>query len=138
MERSVDSRVSVWLKAAALLLLTFWAGATAGVLGDRLVLLRQHRLLPKEGLQFVTNRAIRQMDRRLDLSDEQERRVREIVTRHRTNIETLWTDVRPKVRSEMEAAELEIRALLDEGQQEQFDDLREGWRRRAGWLTGSD
>jgi len=138
MERSSDSRVSVWLKAAALLLLTFWAGATAGVLGDRLVLLRQKRLLPKEGLQFVTNRAIRQMDRRLDLSDEQERRVREIVSTHRTNIEALWTDVRPKVRSEMEAAEHEIRALLDEGQREQFDDLRAGWRRRAGWLTGSD
>ena len=138
MEQSDDVRSTAWLKAAALLILAFWAGATAGVLGDRLVLLRQQRLLPKEGLEVATNRAIRQLNRRLDLTDEQERRIREIVDNHKTNIETISREFRPRVRKEMETADREIRAVLDEAQKAEYDELRNKWRRRAKWLTGAE
>lgn len=126
------------LKAVILLVLAVGAGFVAGVFGDRIVLLRQRRLLPRQGLEIVSTRIARELDRKLDLSDAQEAEIHEIIETHRKVIETLWSDLRPRVRHEVHAGEDEIRALLDARQQKEYDELIAKWRRRAKLFTGRD
>lgn len=126
------------LRALALLALTLFAGFSAGVLADRLLLVRQQRILPKEGMTFASARVVRQMTRELNLSNEQAAEVREILERRQKRIESQWAELRPRVRVEVAEAEMEMRGILRPDQIAGFDELREKWRRRARLLTGRD
>lgn len=122
--------------AAALLCLVFLSGAVMGVVGDRAVLLREGRILPKEGMQILTSRIVRAMDRELDLTAAQKAEIGEILERRRERIGRIWSDVRPEVRGEIDRSNEEIASRLTPEQREKFDLILARWERRIERWTG--
>ena len=122
---------STRVRAALLLLFCVMAGAMAGVIGDRLLLLHGHRLLPPHGLGFVSKRIATRLDRELKLSDAQRAQVEKILHDHETRISAVWNDVQPRVHAEIEKADQEIDAILDAQQKTRFREMRERWQRQA-------
>lgn len=118
------------LRAALLLLLTLATGIVLGVLGDRVVLLHQRRILPSEKAgKIMAGRIATRLDRELKLTPEQRKSVEEILERHRVRIEAAWNNVRPQVRSEIETADREIRAVLNEEQRSKYVKMRKDFHR---------
>ena len=138
MSPTENKKRSPTLKAATLIILVFSAGVAAGIVADRLVLFRQGRILPKQGMEVVTSRVVRQMDRELDLSEAQEIAIREILERREREIERLWSELRPRTRNQVRLAEKEIRQELNPDQIDGFEELRKSWISRARFLTGSE
>lgn len=124
------------LKAILLLFLAVVAGFVVGVMGDRLILLRQGRLLPRQGSAIISHRIVERMDRELGLTDRQQKQIYDILEQQRKTIDAIWSDVRPRVRSEIHEGEQEIRTVLDDKQKAKFDKLVEKWRHRVRMLTG--
>lgn len=133
-----ESVRSIRFRAILLLVLTFAAGLATGIAGDRLVLLRQRRILPSTGLQMVSERVIRQMDRRLDLSGEQESEIRGILEQRRRRIDSIWAEVQPRVQEQIARSHNEIRKTLTAEQQAEFDRMVVQWKRRARAVLGEE
>lgn len=127
---------STRLRAGLLLLLTFLAGLVAGVLGDHLVLLHQHRMLPRQGLRFVSSHIVAALTRELQLTDAQQKEVGTILERHRQRVESMWGEVHPRMRREMDATDHDIEAVLTPAQRPRFRELSSRWHARAGRLIG--
>jgi hypothetical protein len=122
-------------KAAAIVIVALIAGFVIGVAGDRLVLLRSGQLYPKRAVSFAASHLVDRLGRDLQLSDAQKRDVRAIVERHHARIDAAWANVRPQVRREIDAANVEIEAVLTPEQRTKFRELRskvEQRRRRRG------
>lgn len=137
---SPSSREVRWkarLLAAALLGVVFLAGIVVGVAGDRALLLRQGRVLPKEGLQIVSSRIVRAMDRELDLTEAQKASIGQILDERKARIGRIWSEVRPDVRAEIERSNAEIAAKLTPEQRVRFEEILARWERRIERLTGS-
>jgi Spy/CpxP family protein refolding chaperone len=122
--------------AALLLAATFATGVVAGVAADRVALVREGRVLPRDGMRFVSARIVRAMDRELKLTDAQRSDVERILAARRERIETLWGGVRPQIRAEIEASNREIEAILTEEQKPKFRNLTARWEARMGKLLG--
>jgi hypothetical protein len=69
---------------------------------------------------------------RLSLTEEQRASVDQIMQRRNGQTEALLQDVYPRLRAQVDSANLEIRALLTPEQQTEFDRLREEMRPPAG------
>jgi Spy/CpxP family protein refolding chaperone len=132
------NNASLRWKAAALLLVCFLGGMVVGVALDRITLVRQHRMLPKGGLQFASKRIAARLDRELELTDQQRAAIDRILSGRGERVEQVWKSVRPAVRAEMERTDAEIEAVLNPEQRERFREIRERWRRRAQRFTGED
>ena len=113
----------------------FIAGIVIGVAGDRFVLLRTGQLYPKRAVSFAAKHVVDRLSRDLQLSEAQKSEVRAIVDRHHARIDAAWANVRPQVRREIDAANVEIEAVLTPEQRTKFRELRnkvEQRRRRRG------
>lgn len=119
------------LLAALLLLLVFAAGVAAGVAGDRFYLIRERRVLPTTGLDLVSNRIVATLERELDLTAGQREQIESILERRKSRIESIWAEMRPKVRGEVEATNAEIERLLSPEQRKKFERLRARWKERS-------
>lgn len=124
------------LLAALLLIATFATGVVAGVAGDRIVLVRDARILPREGMRFVSSRIVRAMDRELDLSDAQRADVERLLAERQKRIETVWIEIRPQMRAEIEKTNREIEAVLTEEQKPKFRQMTARWQARMEKLLG--
>jgi shikimate kinase len=122
------------LVAILLLGVTFAGGVVTGVAGDRLLLLSEGRVYPREGLETLVRRLPERLDRNLDLDDRQREQIEEILRRRHQEIERQWMEVSASIETEMGAARSEIEAVLNETQREQFRRQSERWER----LVGSD
>ena len=105
--------------AMLVLVLTFGAGVIAGAAAHHLFAHREQGI-PPFALQAVVNR----LDRKLDLTDAQRRQVEAIMRRHQANITAAWTDVRPRVRRELEAANAEIVKVLTPAQRKKYAKMK--------------
>lgn len=124
------------LLALVLLAITFAGGVVIGVAGDRMLLLRDGRVLPREGMQVATSRIVRAMDRELDLTQEQRQKIEAILEGRKARIGTIWAGVRPAVREEIDRSNDEIAAQLTPEQEEAFRRILERWERRMERLVG--
>lgn len=122
--------------AALLLAATFITGIVAGIAADRMVLVREGRILPREGMRFVSARIVRAMDRELDLTDAQRADVEKILAARQSRIERVWKDLRPQIRAEIDRTNREIEAVLTEEQKPKFRKLTARWEARMGRLLG--
>lgn len=112
------SRTKTTLIAVFALAVTFVAGVAVGVVGDRIF--RRRGPMP----QFATHALVQRLDRRLELTDTQEKKVAEIIERHHTSIESHFAAVRPRVRAEIEQANREIEQILTPEQRAEFQKMK--------------
>ena len=108
---------SKWLAAIALVV-TFLVGVVIGGIGSRVMLMRHGPHVPSA--EFVVKR----LDARLHLTDAQRTAVTAIVQRHEDKIRSIWTGVRPAVRTEIEAANAEIDRVLTPEQRATFAKIK--------------
>jgi len=99
--------------AVLVLAVTFVAGAVVGIFADHL-LHRGH--IP----EFATHVLVRRLDRHLDLTDAQEKKVAAIIDRHHAQINAFFSTMQPRVRQEIEQANREIEAVLTPAQRRAF------------------
>jgi Spy/CpxP family protein refolding chaperone len=123
-----DTRTRVL--AVILLLLCVGGGFAGGMIVDRVCLVRQGRLLPSGGLEFLTRHLARQLDRSLALTDQQENQIEQILERHRLRILADWRDTHSRFHQEILQANHEISAVLTPEQRVKFDELHRKWVRR--------
>ena len=107
------------LVAVLLLVLTFGAGFIGGAAMHHLVFAHREQMAP-----FAMRAMVNRLDRRLDLTDAQRKQVEEIIHRHHQRINAVWTDARPRVHAELQAANREIEQVLTPGQRAKFAKLR--------------
>lgn len=105
------------------------AGAGVTVLAARRIV--HHALAPSEE---ISGRLSGRMARRLDLSAEQERQVRSILSRRRERMMALRGEFRPRMEAELAGVREEVGGMLDERQERAWS----AWfdRRCRFWLPG--
>jgi Spy/CpxP family protein refolding chaperone len=91
-----------------------------GIVGDRLLLFHRHQLVARGAFEASSSRIVDRLAHDLDLSSTQRAAVEQIVRRRHDRIGSIWTNVRPQVRSEMDQAHREIEAVLTPQQREKF------------------
>lgn len=107
--------------AAALLAVAFLLGLVVGGLGHELLHLRRisawhHGGARPPELGFL----VRRLERRLDLSPEQVRRVEEIVERTGRDFQELHREIAPRVHRRLEETRAEIEEVLTPAQREEL------------------
>jgi Spy/CpxP family protein refolding chaperone len=125
--------VSSRTKAALIVAVAFVAGLFVGIAGDRAVLIHSGRLFPRHGGAFAAQHVVDHLDRQLHLSDAQRTAIQRIVNVHHARIQSVWDNVRPQVRREIDATTAEIESVLTPQQRATFREMRNrGDRRRHG------
>jgi len=114
--------------AAALLLFTFGAGIIVGIAGDRIALLHDYRVIPRGHARFVSNKVLRVLTRKLDLTPEQQVQVRSILQRHSDAIEKAAASVEPVIHQELKAAHIEIEQVLNPQQKALLRKMHARWK----------
>jgi DNA-binding MarR family transcriptional regulator len=112
------SRTKTTIVAVFVLAATFLAGAAVGILGDRMF--HRRRGIP----EFATHVMVNRLSRHLDLDDAQRKKVAAIIERHHARINAFFTDMRPRVREEIEQANREIEVLLTPEQRKKFERMK--------------
>jgi hypothetical protein len=111
-------------------LVIFVCGALVGA-GGALIVVRGVVLHGIHNPEDATEWIVRGMGRRLDLTPEQREGVSNIFHQHLRALESIRSDVRPRVDARLEAMRDEIAALLNEKQAAQwkrnFDTMRKRW-----------
>ena len=125
-----------WQALAALAGL-FLLGVVSGGLGAHLYYARA-LARPPGPPPFVDRFMGPHLERRLDLSPEQRRQVREVLDETRRETEALRHDLAPRMREVMERSEQRIRKILTAEQRERFEQLRRSHRRRSDRFLGRD
>ena len=77
-----------------------------------------------------SDRFVRFLKGRLDLTEDQERHIREVLVRNEQTAHELYESIRPSLEAGVEQAREEIRSILDEGQLERFNKFMSDERRR--------
>lgn len=122
-------------KAALIVAVAFVAGLFVGIAGDRVALIRTGRLFPRHGGAFAANRVVDHLDRQLQLSHAQRTSIQHIIDQHHARIESVWKNVRPQVRQEIDATKAEIETVLTADQRAKFREMQargDGHRRGGG------
>ncbi len=109
--------------AALALVVTFIAGFVTGIVAVR-ILHRGGRVPP-----IVEQTLLNRLDRQLDLTDQQRAEIRQIILRRHDRIETMWANVHPQMRAEIERTNAEIERVLTPEQRVKFQSLRLHMRR---------
>jgi len=112
-------RTSTTVLAAVALLVTFAAGLLVGIAGDR-YLLWKRPVPPPRGAAFLMQR----LDRRLDLTPQQEVQITQILDKHQQRMRAVWTNVHPQLRREVEETNAEIERILTPEQREKFAKIK--------------
>ena len=117
-----------------LVIAAFIAGILVGILGTHLV--RGGRHIPPRAAHFLAER----LDRRLDLSDEQEKKIEEIIARRHARMNAIWESARPRIHDEIEATNTEIASILTPEQRVKFEaiKMRVNTGRRPGRYRSGD
>lgn len=147
------------VRAALVLILTFAAGAAAGVAGDRLWLAPDRRAVGPDGTAPDTaepteerrdpgehperpRTTIERFADDLGLTTEQRARIEEILSRHREEMHRMWSEIRPRFRSLVDSARADIEAVLSPDQVEHYRRLlrrrHEGWEEKEGGRADPD
>jgi periplasmic protein CpxP/Spy len=109
-----------WI-AALVVIVAFATGILVGIAASHLMMRRGHRPhIPGRAAHFMVER----LDRRLDLTDEQEKKIEEIIARRHARIEQVWGSVRPRVRAEIDATNDEIAKILTPEQRVAFEKIK--------------
>jgi Spy/CpxP family protein refolding chaperone len=120
--------------AALILLGCFAVGVIVGGAGDRFLLLRQGRLMPRGAADFVSRHVVDRLDHELKLSTAQRQQIVVILERRHDKVTAIWEGVRPQVRAEVNATTVEINAVLTPEQRVKFAKIRANVRRRTRWM----
>jgi Spy/CpxP family protein refolding chaperone len=130
------ARSSVGPRAVATLILLgcFAVGVIVGGAGDRFLLLRQGRLMPRGAADFVSRHVVDRLDHELKLSAAQRQQIVGILERRHGKVTAIWEGVRPQVRAEVNATTVEINAVLTPEQRVKFAKIRANVRRRTRWM----
>jgi len=115
------------LLAAVVLVATFLAGGLAGA-GLQHALHGGHG--GHGGHEMADERPLPPPLRGLDLTEEQERQVREVVDRYHPRMEAVMRQTWPVMKPVFDEMAVEIKALLEPGQQAQFEAKRQEMERR--------
>ena len=109
-----------WL-AALVVVVAFVSGVLVGIAASHFMMRRGHRQhIPKRAAHFMAER----LDRRLDLTDEQEKKIEAIIARRHERMEQIWGSVHPRVRAEIDATNNEIAAVLTPEQRVRFEKIK--------------
>ncbi len=106
--------------AVVALLVTFLAGVLTGFAGSRFLFWKRPARVPSRAAEFLMKR----LDRRLDLTPQQEIQVTRILERHHERIAAVWNGVRPQVRKEIEETNAEIERVLTPEQRAKFGQIK--------------
>lgn len=69
------------------------------------------------------DRMIKKFEKRLDLSADQKTQVEKIFDANRLKMDSLFSDIRPKMESLRQATGVEVKKVLNERQQKEYDKL---------------
>lgn len=122
--------------AAVVVLVAFVAGLLVGAVADRIYLFRHPRPMGPRAADFMASRIVERLDRELHLTPQQKQQVAQIVGRHGKRMESIWSNVRPQVHQEIEAANVEIAAQLTPDQRARFAKMRMRMMPRRGGPRG--
>ncbi len=135
-----------FLKASAVLLIVFVAGAGTGYIGGRKH--AEYRSL-KERKNFGArevrarrvrsgNRFMRRLERDLNLNPAQRENVDRALQRHYERIRDIRSHMRPQINSIMQEIRKDVRSFLDNEQKTSFDRMVEKFeeRRKRRWRKG--
>ena len=111
------------LKPVLLLVLVFLAGLAVGVVGTRLVV-RQMVRTAIERPDRVRLMLERRLDRRLNLTADQQAQVHDILTNAQAQIQDLRREFRPQLGRVVMQANREITAILTPGQRVRFERMK--------------
>jgi hypothetical protein len=128
------SRMPPRALAALILVICFAVGAIVGGAVDRLLLVRQGRLVPRAPGGFVSHHVVDRLDHELKLSAAQRQQIEIILQRRHERVTAIWATVRPQVHAEVNATSAEISALLTADQRVKFAKMRENMRHRTRLL----
>ena len=106
--------------AAIVLVVTFAAGVLVGVFIDRIAFRRGYDRVPR----FATAAMVTRLDRHLDLTPEQRKQIEAILERRHARINEVWSEVRPRVRREIEQTNEEIARVLTAEQRVEFEKMK--------------
>lgn len=126
-----------WI-AAIVVAAAFVSGILAGIAGSHLFMLhgrgREH--IPRRAAHFLTER----LDHRLDLTDDQEKKVEAIIARRHARMEAIWSSAHPRIQAEIAATNEEISSILTPEQRVKFEEIkmRVNTGRRPGRFRGGD
>lgn len=113
-----NRRVTTPILAAVALVVTFIAGGVVGGVLHRGMMLRGGD--GDRSAAFLMKR----LDRRLDLTPQQEAAVTAILARGRQRIRAVWSGVAPQVQREIERTNAEIDAVLTPQQRTKFTEIK--------------
>ncbi|HSA56285.1 MAG TPA: hypothetical protein VLE53_11320 [Gemmatimonadaceae bacterium] len=106
----------LWITVASLVLLAFVAGASAGIVGDRLV-------SPRFGIRATLDDMSGVLDR-LDLTPEQRRQADSIVSRSEPRSREVLVELGERLRRVADSVDAELRTILTAEQRLRLDSLR--------------
>lgn len=113
----------------------FVVGAAIGIVGTHLFYAKRFR--PPDGPPgFMGGSFIDRLDRHLELTADQRRRIDEILRQRREEAETFRRQMEPQLRELFEATEAGIEEILTPEQRERFRQLRETRRGRMDRFLG--
>jgi len=104
-----------------LVLAALIVGVLLGVAGDHLFLIHRHELFHRE---FEAHRIVDRLDRELHLTAQQKSQIQRILDTHHQRMHDIMSNVRPRMRQEIEAGNAEIEKILTPQQREQFQHLK--------------
>lgn len=134
MRDGVESLGRIKLQGLALLALAFLTGALAGAAGDRLL---TRRITPERpGARWGAPGMVPPFLERLDLSDEQRTRIREILEASRPVTDSILQQTMPRLRAITDSVRHEIQAVLTPAQRARLERERQSFRRRPGFRPG--
>jgi len=114
------SATKTTIVAILVVALTFTAGVMVGVFASHMMILRGGH----GASLFPTTAMVNRLDRRLDLTDAQRAQVEQIIRRRHARIDGLWSDLRPRMRAEVDQANAEISRILTPEQRAKFDRMK--------------
>jgi uncharacterized protein HemX len=119
------------LKGALLLLLAFVLGAGTGALGFGLYQTRTGWWGPRRDAGRFQQLMLKRLTSELNLRADQQQQVEAILRESGEEFARLRQEIRPRFQEIRERSRGRIRALLDPGQQANFEKLAQEWERRA-------
>lgn len=115
--------------AVVVVLTAFVAGLVAGVGGELVYLIHNHRIVPTH--TAGTKHLIDRLDHELKLDPQQRARIETIVEARRQRIDAIWSSARPAVMQEIDATNAEIDKVLNPDQRVKFKALQARMRNRV-------
>jgi periplasmic protein CpxP/Spy len=108
-----------WI-AAIVVVVAFVSGIVVGVAVSHFARHGRGPHFPRRATHFMVQR----LDHRLDLTDEQEKRVEAIIHRRHQRMESIWSSAHPRIEAEIKAANDEISAILTPEQRVKFEAIK--------------